>query len=221
MALKREDILSGRIEERIKEAERVGLTTRLLPEQREVSRRAILDELGKDEVWLFGYGSLMWNPCIEFIDRQPGMLYGYHRSFCLQSPTGRGTPEQPGLMLALKPGGSCQGIVYRIARDVAEHEFTVIWNREMISGAYRPKVVNIKTAIGLRRAATFVINRNHPRYIATMPLSEAAAIIAVAGGWLGTCAEYLFSTVAHLDELGVEDGPMHELKRLVEKHNKI
>jgi cation transport protein ChaC len=220
MALKREDILNGRIEERIKEAERMGLTTRLPPEQREATRRAILDELGDDEIWLFGYGSLMWNPCIEFVDRRPGMLYGYHRSFCLRTPTGRGSPEQPGLMLALKPGGSCQGIGYRIAREVAEHEFTVVWNREMVSGAYRPKVVNIQTTIGLRRAATFVINRQHPRYVASMPLQEAAAMIAVAEGWLGTCAEYLFSTVAHLDELGVEDGPMHELKRLVEKCRK-
>lgn len=218
MALKREDILSGRIEEKVKEAERLGLTTRLPPEQRDASRRATLAEFGDDEIWVFGYGSLMWNPCIHYIDRQPALLQGYHRHFCLRVPTGRGSPECPGLMLALKPGGSCDGIAYRIAADIADHELGVVWNREMISGAYRPQIIPVQTPIGIRRAATFVVNREHPRYVEHIPLQEAAATIAVAEGWLGTCAEYLFSTVEHLDAIGIEDGPMHELKRLVEQY---
>ena len=109
MGLKREDIIAGAVEEKIKEAERLGLTTRLPPEQREASKQAMLAALGNDEIWVFGYGSLMWNPCIHYCDRQPAQIYGYHRSFCLRTPTGRGSPEQPGLMLALKPGGSCRG----------------------------------------------------------------------------------------------------------------
>jgi cation transport protein ChaC len=221
MALKREDILNGLIEERVKEAERLGLTRRVPPELREASKREILNQIGDGEVWLFGYGSLMWNPCIHFIDRQPAILQGYHRSFCLRTPTGRGTPEQPGLMLALQPGGCCHGIAYRIAQDVADHEFSVIWNREMVSGSYVPTLAAIETPIGNRHAATFVINTEHPRYAPDIPLPEAAAVIAVAEGWLGSCREYLFSTVEHLDELGVEDVPIHELKRLVEEYYKI
>lgn len=215
MALKREDIIAGQIEARIVEAERLGLMTRLPPEQREASKRAILDAIGDDEIWLFGYGSLMWNPCIHFVDRQPALLRGYHRSFCLRSPTGRGTPERPGLMLALKPGGSCRGVAFRIEPALAEQEFDIVWNREMVSGAYRARLLAINTPHGRRRAATFVVNREHPRYAPDVPPTEAAEMIAGAAGWLGSCAEYLSSTVEHLDQLGIDDGAMHDLLRRV------
>lgn len=218
MALTREQIESGLIEEQIKEAERRGLTTRLPPEQRQASKRAVLREFGDDEIWLFGYGSLMWNPCIDFLDRQSALLHGYHRSFCLRTPTGRGTPECPGLMLALKPGGACRGIAYRIDPGKADTELDVVWNREMVSGAYVARMVRIRTPWGPRRAATFVVNRDHSRYVPHIEPDEAAAMIARAEGWLGSCAEYLYSTVDHLDELGLRDGPMHALRRRVEEH---
>ena len=221
MGLSREDILAGAIEEKIREAERLGLTTRLPPEQREASKRTILAAIGGGEVWLFGYGSLMWNPCIHFIDRQPATLFGYHRSFCLRTPTGRGSPDCPGLMLALKPGGSCRGIAYRVDPEVADHEFGVVWNREMVSGAYLARLVTIRTPAGPKRAATFVINRQHPRYVARIEVAEAAAMISRAQGWLGSCAEYLFSTVEHMDELGIGDSAMHELKRRVEDYQRL
>lgn len=215
MALTRAHIEAGLVEEKIKEAERLGLITRLSPEQRQASKSAILEQFGDDELWLFGYGSLMWNPCIDFIDRQPALLHGYHRNFCLQSPTGRGTPECPGLMLALKPGGACRGIAYRVDPALADAEFDVVWNREMVSGAYRARMVRIRTPLGLRRAATFVVNPRNPRYLPRVHPDEAVAMIARAEGWLGRCADYLFSTVEHLDELGVGDGPMHDLCRRV------
>lgn len=218
MNLKREDIVSGRIEELMKEAERQGITTRVPPEQRQVSKKAVLQSFGADEVWIFGYGSLMWNPCIHYAERQAGLIHGYHRSFCLQSPTGRGTPECPGLMLALKPGGSCRGIAYRIDHDLADAELDVVWNREMVSGAYRPRILPVRTAVGRRRAVVFVINRHHPRYLPVLSLEESAATIAKASGWLGSCADYLFNTVAHLDELGIGDSHMHELMRRVVAH---
>ena len=217
MALKREDILAGHIEEQVKEAERLGLTKRLPPEQREASKQAILEAIGENEIWLFGYGSLMWNPCIHYLDRQPALLHGFHRNFCLRAPTGRGSPERPGLMLALKNGGSCRGIVYQIDPAIADQELSIVWDREMISGAYQPRLLKLTTPLGQKQAIAFVINRQHPRFIPHIELSEAASMIAHAEGWLGTCAEYLFSTVEHLDELGVADGPMHELKRLVEQ----
>ena len=218
MGMSREAILAGTVEEKVKEAEKLGLTTRLPPEEREASKRAMLEVIGEAEIWLFGYGSLMWNPCIHYLDRQPGLLHGYHRSFCLRAPTGRGSPERPGLMLALKNGGSCRGIAYRIDPEIADHELSIVWNREMVSGAYRPRCLKLITPLGERRAIVFTANRQHPRFVSHIELAEAAAMIAQAEGWLGTCAEYLFSTVEHLDELGVGDGPMHELKRLVEEY---
>lgn len=218
MALTREHIEAGLVEEKIREAEHLGLITRLPPEQRQASKYAILEQFGDDELWLFGYGSLMWNPCIDFVDRQPALLHGYHRNFCLRSPTGRGTPECPGLMLALKPGGACRGIAYRIEPALADTEFDIVWNREMVSGAYQARMVRIRTPLGPRRAATFVANRQNPRYLPAIESDQAAMMIARAEGWLGSCAEYLFNTVAHLDELGVGDGPMHELCRRVHAH---
>lgn len=213
--LTREHIETGLIEQKILEAERQGLIQRLPPEQREVSKQAALAALHGGEIWLFGYGSLMWNPCIEYLDRQPALLHGYHRSFCLSTVTGRGTPEQPGLMLALKPGGACRGIAFRIDPALAETEFDIVWNREMVSGAYMAKVVTLRTPLGPRRAATFVVNRENPRYRPHIDPEQEVHMIARAEGWLGRCADYLFSTVEHLDELGVGDGPMHDLCRRV------
>lgn len=215
MGLQREDLITGRLEERLKDAERRGLVTLLSPAERAASRRAIMDAFGTDEIWLFGYGSLMWNPCIHYYDRQPGLVHGYHRSFCVQTVMGRGSPERPGLTLALKPGGSCRGILYHIERALADAELDLVWNREMVSGVYVPRIVRALTPIGPKRAAAFVANIHHPRYACHLSLQETADIIAVAQGWLGTCADYLDNTVAHLDELGVGDGPMHELLRRV------
>ncbi len=217
MNVKREDIEQGRIEEVMIEAERQGLMRRLPPAERQVSKRRILAELGAGEdVWVFAYGSLMWNPCIHYIDRRPALIHGYHRSFCLWVPLGRGSPDRPGLTLGLEPGGSCRGMVFRIAAEVAENELDIIWNREMITGAYRPRLVSARTPKDPVRAAAFVVNRAYPRYAGRLSPEAVADAIAVAEGRLGTCAAYLFDTVAHLDELGIEDGPMHRLKRLVE-----
>ncbi len=215
MSLTRETIEAGLVEEKIREAERLGLITRLPPEQRRASKRAVLEQFGTDEIWLFGYGSLMWNPCIHYLDRQPALLHGYHRNFCLKSPTGRGSPDCPGLMLALKPGGACRGIAYRVDPALADAELDIVWNREMVSGAYQARMVRIRSPLGSHRAVTFVANRQNPRYVPDIHPDQAAAMIARAEGWLGRCADYLFNTVAHLDELGVADGPMHELCRRV------
>ena len=220
MALKREHILAGIVEQHMQEAEKLGLMKRLRPEQRQASKQAVLNQLVDDEIWLFGYGSLMWNPCINYCDRQPALLHGYHRNYCLQTPVGRGTPEQPGLMLALKRGGSCNGIAYQIDQAIAEHELDVIWNREMISGAYQPRLVMLRTPLGLKRSIAFAINTKHPLYVDNISPEQAAAMIATASGWLGTCAEYLYSTVENLDKLGVSDGPMHALLEQVKAYQR-
>lgn len=218
MTLKREDIVQGRIEAWMIEAERQGLFRRMPPAKRADSRRKALAAFRADEpIRLFGYGSLMWNPCIHYQDRRPGLVRGYHRSFCLWTPLGRGTPDCPGLTLALEPGGSCHGIVYRIDPKIADRELEIVWNREMITGAYRPRLLRVETADGPVRAIAFVANRDHERYACKLPVEKVADAVADAEGGLGRCADYLFNTVDHLDELGIADGTMHRLRALVER----
>ena len=159
MDLKREDILQGHIEEFAMEAERLGLFQRMTPLERQQSKQEILSILPKgQDVWLFGYGSLMWNPIIHYVERRPGHIFGFHRSYCLRTSVGRGTPEQPGLTLGLERGGSCRGLLFRISGKIAEDELDFVWNREMISRAYMPRLMNAYTKDGTVRAITFVIN---------------------------------------------------------------
>lgn len=160
---------------------------------------------------LFAYGSLIWNPAFHFTRRELARVHGLHRSFCLWTHLGRGTPDRPGLVLGLEAGGACRGLLYWIAPEAVEDELEIVWRREMVTGAYRPTWVTVRTAAGPRRAVTFVINRRHERY--TGRLEEAAIVdaIATARGPLGACADYLFNTEAHLAELGIRDPGLRRL----------
>lgn len=166
------------------------------------------------DVWLFGYGSLIWNPAFHFAERRIGTVRGLHRRFCLWSTLGRGTPERPGLMLALDRGGSCRGVVYRIAASEAAEELQIVWRREMVSHAYIPRWVTVATADGPVPAITFTINRRHERYVGRMDDGEAARVIAAASGRIGRCAEYLENTVERLHELKIRDRYMERLLAL-------
>ena len=160
MNVKREDIVDGRMEALLMDAEQRGIFTRMTPEDREISKKKTLAQIpdGSD-IWLFGYGSLMWNPTIEYDKRVPARVYGYHRQFCLWTHMGRGTPERPGLMLALQSGGSCDGFAYKVNKSHADEELSIVWNREMVSGAYVPRIVTLHTADGPVPGIAFVINR--------------------------------------------------------------
>jgi cation transport protein ChaC len=170
------------------------------------------------DVWVFGYGSLMWNPAFHHVEARAARLVGWHRRFCLWNTFGRGTPENPGLMLALERGGSCAGLALRVAADAVRSELGVLWNREMITGAYRPRWVRLASPDGPIEAVTFVVERSHPRYAGRLEVREIARRMATASGPLGASREYLESTVAELERLGVRDNAMRalleELKRL-------
>lgn len=213
----REGILEGAVEERLQEAERQGLLQRLPEEVRIAERERILAELGP-EVWVFGYGSLIWNPAFHFEENRIGRIHGWHRRFCLETPLGRGSPEAPGLVLGLDRGGSCQGVAFRVAPDAAAHELDIIFRREMVSDAYQARIVRVHTDGGPVRAATFVINRRSERYCPELDLEGTAQKIARAEGWLGPCADYLLNTVDHLAELKMVD---HGLFRLAERVREI
>jgi cation transport protein ChaC len=172
---------------------------------------------GKD-VWLFGYGSLMWNPAIEYAERRPGAVHGWHRRFCLWLHMGRGSPENPGLMLALDRGGRCAGLLFRIPAAEARAELLLAWRRELFTGAYRSHWVTAMTAHGPVRAATFIANRTHPRYAGRLDEAAIAARLATASGSLGSCATYLAETVGALHAVGLRDSRLERLHRSVGAH---
>ena len=116
-----------------------------------------------EDVWVFGYGSLMWNPAFHFAEQRIGTVRGWHRRFCLNMTRGRGTPECPGLMLALDRGGACRGMAFRIAADEARGELLLVWRREMLSGSYIARWVTVATEDGPLRAVTFLVNPTHAR----------------------------------------------------------
>ncbi|MBM3504021.1 MAG: gamma-glutamylcyclotransferase [Alphaproteobacteria bacterium] len=191
----------------------------LSKDEREANRRSVLDRHPRgDDLWIFGYGSLMWNPAIEVAERRPARLRGWHRRFCLWLPAGRGTAENPGLMMALDRGGSCRGVALRIAARHIEHETEVLWRREMLAGAYDPRWVSLHSAEGEIVGVTFVVNRTHPLYAGRLPPAVQVRHLATAKGRLGRARDYLHNTVVHLDELGVADGPLHRLLAKVERY---
>ncbi len=217
MALRRE-LLLPEVSARLLEAFR-ALGHDVVPqEERAASLRATLERVpaGRD-VWVFGYGSLMWNPAFHHVEIRPARAGGWHRSFCLRNTFGRGSPENPGLTLALERGGSCAGLALRIAAEQVESELGILWNREMITGAYTPRWLRLRTDAGEIEAVTFTANRASRRYAGRLPLDETARLMARAHGPLGSCRDYLERTVAELDRLGVRDGSMHALLRAVQR----
>jgi cation transport protein ChaC len=163
------------------------------------------------DVWVFGYGSLMWNPAFTYAERTVGVVHGYHRRFCLWLEMGRGSPDNPGLMLALDRGGVCRGVAFRIPAAQARSELLLVWRREMFGTAYIARWVQVRMAGATVPAITFVVNRDHPRYAGKVSDAEAAKHIATARGVLGTCESYLDNTMAHLRGLGIRDAGLERI----------
>jgi glutathione-specific gamma-glutamylcyclotransferase len=166
---------------------------------------------GAAPVWLFAYGSLMWNPGFAAAERRPALLYGYHRRFCLYSKDYRGTPERPGLVLGLDRGGSCHGIAYRLPPDSAADAFARIWSREMTGAVYEMRRVRVRTAAGPVAAHACIVRRQSPDYAGRLSPEAAAQLLAHAVGGRGTGRDYLGNTLRHLDELGIRDRLLHRI----------
>ncbi|MEM6499002.1 MAG: gamma-glutamylcyclotransferase [Pseudomonadota bacterium] len=195
-----------------------ALDWRMDHEAREANRYEVLSgRLGRD-LWVFAYGSLIWDPAVEVVEFRPGTLVGWSRSFCMRIEGGRATQDQPGLMAALDEGGCCDGVVIRIPADLVDQETNYMWRREMFSGAYRPIFREIATPQGDVEALVFAIEHSNRRYVSDIPKDEAARLIAVAEGDLGPNFDYLDLLVRNLGKLGIEDSDMSQLRSLAADH---
>jgi cation transport protein ChaC len=166
-------------------------------------------------IWVFAYGSLLWKPAFHAVERRLGAIKGYHRRFCLIMRRFRATDEVPGLMMALDRGGQCRGMAFRLDPVTAMDDLAGLWRREMVTGAYIPRWIEMRGENEPIRAIAFTANRAHERYRRPESDEAAARMIAVARGPVGTNAEYLFETHAHLLSLGIRDRGLDRLERLV------
>lgn len=174
--------------------------------------------------WVFGYGSLLWNPEFEFIDDVPAVLTDYARSFCMWSIHHRGSPEQPGLVLALdaQKGAQCQGVAFRVGADTAVQSLANLRERELVSSAYIEHHVPLRLADGRDiTALAYVIDPKHAQYTGPLTLTRQAEIIACAKGQRGENCDYLFNTASHLTTLGMEDHDLTTLADKVRGHMKL
>jgi cation transport protein ChaC len=168
--------------------------------------------------WLFGYGSLIWKPETSYTTQQVGVARGWHRRFCLGwDYRYRGSPETPGLMMALDRGGQCKGMVYQLPEDTLEAELQKLMRREqsMVPSAFPYRFIDVVTATGPVRALTFAMNRRSTRYVANLTDEQLADVLAAACGYLGSMAEYLYATTSKLEELGIHDRNLWRLQALV------
>lgn len=159
-----------------------------------------------DEFWVFGYGSLMWNPGFPYVERQVARVHGFRRSLCVRSTAHRGTMENPGLVMGLDRGGSCRGMAFRVADADREDALDYLRKRELITNVYVERVVSISLADGRRvRSVTYVVDRQHPQYAGNLSVEEAAAVVLRSHGQSGPNDAYVLNTVAQLKQMGIRD----------------
>jgi len=168
----------------------------------------------KNELWVFGYGSLMWRPGFPFKGQAPGLLKGAHRALCVYSIFYRGTREQPGLVLGLDHGGACRGVAFRVTPGAEEDTIAYLREREQITAVYRETYRNVRLLDGSGRsvtALTYLADPNHEQYAGRLTLEEQLRIVRTRKGETGTNAEYVLNTVRHLEEEGVHDAVLAAL----------
>lgn len=166
-----------------------------------------------DDVWVFGYGSLIWRPGFDFAERRDVLLHGYHRSLCLWSRVNRGTPEQPGLVFGLDRGGSCKGVAFRIHATDVPATMQALWYREMPTGAYIPRWLACRTPEGVVRALVFTMNRAIETYVPHLPPERLVSVVNQAHGRSGPCREYVIETASALQQHNIHDKRLESIIR--------
>jgi glutathione-specific gamma-glutamylcyclotransferase len=177
----------------------------------------LLQESAGRPLRIFAYGSLIWKPEFEYVKQTPATLAGWHRSFCMKIERWRGTRQQPGLMMALDQGGSCDGIVYELPPENHAVQLERLLRREMTNKppTNQPLWLDVSMAEKNDKALAFTASPTGHSYQGTLPLAEVAATLARAAGHWGSGAEYLFNTVSHLQQLGIHDDNLWQLQKLV------
>ena len=173
------------------------------------------------DFWIFGYGSLMWNPGFRYRQAAPGLVRGFHRCFCIYSHRYRGTRDHPGLVLGLDRGGSCRGRAYLVAAADGKAVADYLHEREMIAAVYNPRWLGVEIDGRRHPALAYVADRSHPQYAGKLAPRRIARLIVQGRGIHGSNLDYLVNTVRHIDELGIADCPLHEILRLVEKDGAV
>jgi cation transport protein ChaC len=171
-----------------------------------------------NDLWVFGYGSLIWKPGFAFIEQRPARLIGEHRSLCIYSMVHRGTPEKPGLVLGLDRGGACQGVAFRVARERRDATVAYLREREQVTSVYREVMRSVWLDGDARdrvRALTYVADRGHSQYAGRLPLEEQLHLVRQGHGQYGPNTEYVIATVKALEAQGIRDTPLHHLATLL------
>ena len=169
-------------------------------------------DLPAGDLWVFGYGSLMWNPGITYARRAPARVFGYHRSLCIYSSRWRGTPERPGLVLGLDRGGCCRGVAFQVPAKDVPGALELLWEREMRRAVYQPRLVRARLPDRETQVLTFLADPDHEGYAGKLSAARIASLVATCCGDRGPNLEYLRRTVDYLSELGMHD---HTLQRVL------
>src|SRR5947209_19820063 len=158
------------------------------------------------DLWVFGYGSLMWRPGFDYVERQLAWLRGYHRALCIYSHVHRGTPERPGLVLGLDRGGSCRGVAFRVAAAKADATIAYLRAREQVTSVYVERRVRVRLDDGHEvEALTYVVDRHHVQYAGKLPLDKILEYVRSGVGQSGENPAYVLNTHRHLAELSLRD----------------
>jgi cation transport protein ChaC len=166
------------------------------------------------DLWVFGYGSLIWNPGFAFVEQVPARLIGEHRALCVYSFVHRGTPEKPGLVLGLDRGGACQGIAFRVAPEHRTATVAYLRGREQVTGVYREVMRSVWLKDHSRQrvsALAYVSDRGHDQYAGRLPLDRQLHLVRQGHGASGANTDYVLATVKALETHGIHDGPLHQL----------
>jgi len=159
-----------------------------------------------DEFWVFGYGSLMWNPGFAFEERLPARAFGFRRSLCVWSHVHRGTPDNPGLVLGLDRGGSCRGVAFRVDEENRPDVLDYLRRRELVTNVYLERVLPVTLGDGRQmKAVGYIVDRSHLQYAGALEVEQAVAIVRSSIGKSGPNDAYLFNTLAHLKDMGIRD----------------
>lgn len=215
--LTRDNITQGRLGEKIRSIS--GSDKVLTMEELVNERRKIIPDKGiGNDLYVFAYGSLLWNPTVEYEGQFLAKIYGFHRSFCMKTYLGRGSFDNPGLMLGLDKGGSCQGMAFKLKKSNAIKNIDILFQREMVTGAYRPKLLKTKLANGkIVLSLAFTVDKKHKNYFGQKDIKIKARMIAKASGFLGSCKEYFDNTLDSLSELNITDTEMSAISNYFKK----